>query len=43
VPLIEKQMLATYYKFSEEEGDNKSAFEGRIRRLTRILPGKRKG
>ena len=37
VPLIEKQMLATYYKFSEEEGDNKSIFEGRIKEIDKDI------
>ncbi len=30
-------MLATYYKFSEEEGDNKSAFEGRIKEIDKDI------
>jgi hypothetical protein len=33
VPLIEKQMLATYYKYNEEKDDDKITFEKRLKEI----------
>lgn len=33
VPLIEKQMLATYYKYNEEKDDDKLTFKKRLKEI----------
>ena len=37
VPLIKKQMLATYYKLNEEKTDNKSTFIARLKEIDRDI------
>ena len=37
VPVIEKQMLATYYKYNEEECDDKQIYENRLKEINRDI------
>ena len=37
MPVIEKQMLATYYKYSEEEVDDKLIYENRLKEIDKNI------
>ncbi|MDQ3846109.1 MAG: septation ring formation regulator EzrA [Bacteroidota bacterium] len=37
VPLIKKQMLATYYKLNEEEGEDKASYENRLQEINKNI------
>jgi site-specific DNA recombinase len=37
VPVIEKQMLATYYKYSEEENDDQLIYESRVKEINKEI------
>jgi site-specific DNA recombinase len=37
IPLIEKQMLSTYYRFTEEEGDDKLIYKSRIKEIDKEI------
>ncbi|RYZ23107.1 MAG: recombinase family protein [Chitinophagaceae bacterium] len=37
VPLLEKQMLATYYKYNEEKDDDKITFEKRLKEIDKDI------
>jgi hypothetical protein len=37
IPLIEMQMLATYYKYNEEEKDEKFTYENRLKEIDKDI------